>query len=78
VRIAVGVDEGQAPLDSLDCFACKGPTSQVDTRANSLIWYCQTCDVFHETTVTGVKLRSFRKEKGQIIMLPGEDDGPVY
>lgn len=77
MRISVDISKRQELPDSLSCFTCKGPTSQVDTRSNSLIWYCQTCDVFHETTATGVRLRSFRKEGGQIIMLPEVDNGTI-
>lgn len=77
MRVAVDISKSQKLPDSLDCFTCEGPTACVDTRPNSLIWYCQTCDVFHETTAAGVRLRSFRKERGQIIVLQGVDDGAV-
>lgn len=77
MRVAVDISEGRKLPDSLDCFTCGGPATQVDTRSNSLIWHCQACDVFHETTADGVKLRSFRKENNQIIVLPGVDDGAI-
>jgi transcription elongation factor Elf1 len=77
MRVAVDVSKNQKLPDSLDCFTCGGPSTCVDTRSNSLIWYCQACDVFHETTMDGVKLRSFRKENSQIIVLPEVDDGAI-
>jgi len=77
VRVAIDISKKQGPIDSLSCFVCEKPAAPVATRPNSIVWYCQACDVFHETTVAGVKLRSFRKENNQIIVLPGVDDGAI-
>lgn len=77
MREAIDITKKQTALDSLSCFVCKGPTVHVETRQNSLIWYCQACDVFHETTATGVKLRSFRKEESQIVVLPEVGNGGI-
>lgn len=77
MRVAVDISKKQELPDSLDCFTCKEPVAHVDTRPNSLVWYCQACDVFHETTAAGVRLRSFRKENNQIVILQGVDDGNI-
>jgi len=77
MRIAVDISKGQGPVDSLDCFGCEKPVTPVETRPNSVVWYCQACDVFHETTATGVRLRSFRKENNNIIVLQGAGDGAI-
>lgn len=55
------------------CPVCKGAVSQTDTRQNSVIWYCSSCEVYYETTPRGVSLRSFRKEANQIINLPRQE-----
>jgi len=57
---------------ALKCSTCEQPLVKTDTRPRSVIWYCSRCDVFHETTVGGSELRSFKKEASQIINLAGD------
>ena len=75
MRIQVDLGKQQEPLSSFDCHTCSRPTTPIGTQQNTMIWYCQACDVFHETTFVGVWLRSFRKEPNQIVVSPERDDG---
>ena len=71
-RIHVDIGKLRRSTPSLKCFTCEGPLSQMDSRQHTNIWYCSKCDVFHEATEAGAKLRSFRKEASQIINLGGD------
>ena len=73
-RIHIDIGKLRRSASSLKCFTCGTPLSQIDSRQHACIWYCSKCDVFHEATEAGAKLRSFRKGASQIINLGGEDD----
>lgn len=70
MRVSVDLERLKRAVLAGGCPHCKGVTPQVDSKKNSLIWYCAQCDVYHETTPRGVPLRSFRREADQIINLP--------
>lgn len=55
---------------SMVCPQCHTTAVQVSTVANSLVWYCASCDVYHQTTTRGVPLRSYKKEAENIINIP--------
>lgn len=59
-------------VSSLKCSTCEQPLAQAGVKQRSVVWYCSRCDVFHETTVGGSELRSFKKEVNQIINLAGD------
>ncbi len=56
----------------LKCPTCAQPLAQVSTQQHSVTWYCSRCAIFHETTVGGSALRSYKKEAHQIINLGGD------
>ena len=59
-------------VSSLKCPTCKQPQSQVGSGSHSVTWFCSRCNIFHETTVGGSELRSYKKEATQIINLSGD------
>jgi len=59
-------------VSSLRCSTCKQPLSQVGAGRHSVTWFCSQCNIFHETTVGGSELRSYKKEATQIINLSGD------
>lgn len=78
MRVPVDINKLRKPLVELTCFVCGRQTAPVEVRHNSRIWYCSACDVYHETTASGFKLRSFReKEAHRIKNVPEIDDGPI-
>jgi len=77
VRVHVDIRKLQESSESMSCFACETPVVCVEPKQNTNIWYCAACGVFHETTLEGVRLRSFKKEESQIINLPEVKDGPI-
>lgn len=71
-RIHIDIGKLRESASSLRCFTCGGPLSQIDSGRHTYTWYCSKCEVFHEATEAGAKLRSFRKEANQIINLGGD------
>jgi len=73
VRVPIDISARKKVKLQIHCPACKRLTSQVETRTRSLIWYCSSCDVYHEVTPQGLILRSFKKQADIIVNLPDQE-----
>jgi len=73
MRVPVDITALRRATPNVAC-TCGGPTTQVESRQTSVIWYCSRCDVYHEASPRGLVLRSFRKEADNIINLPAREE----
>ena len=44
------------------CTVCNTDLSPVETRSNTVVWYCSKCSMYNEYTTTGIFLRPFKKQ----------------
>jgi len=47
----------------MNCSVCSSSLVPIETRSNTVIWYCSNCDLYNEYTSTGTFLRSFKKPR---------------
>lgn len=73
MRETVDLPRLKRAVPTIACPYCKSQVSQVSATQNALVWYCASCDVYHQTTPRGVSLGSYRKEAENIINLPPQE-----
>lgn len=71
-RVHVDIRKVNEEVSSLKCDTCERSMARVNAGQRSVVWYCSRCDVFDETTVGGVSLRTFKKAANQIVNLAGD------
>jgi transcription elongation factor Elf1 len=47
--------------NTIPCAVCNTSLMPIETKSNTVVWYCSKCDLYNEYTSTGIFLRSFKK-----------------
>ena len=67
MRVPVDITKLECDVSSPFCPVCNKTLHPDVSKPNTFVWYCSTCDVRHETTPSGVFLRTY-KQDGDIIV----------